>query len=413
MAQMIHDKRPPHTEFVSCNGFGCSPVQIVLALFRLQSKLHEWFESTDREVVFTYQARYALGLICRLLPIGPGDEVLVPAYNCGAEIDPYVKAGAKIVLYRVDSALKLDLEDVMHRTTRSTRIVHVTHYFGWPQEIKALAEWCRKKEIFLVEDCAQALFSQGPGNSIGQTGDAAVYSFVKSLPVPDGAALLIRKGLYPKTGKLLKSPNPSKVFRNCLPLIKKWFMGRNLTWQRYNFTRRLLTKSWLGQDTAHGTQDRPKMLKSNYFDISKADWSISRLSKGFLSKVDRRKVVQKRSANYEFLYKSLRNIQGVEMVPGQLFKNVSPLSFPFLVEDRDTWYKALSDKGILVLGWPGYYPGLNWEEFPEACRLKDNLITLPVHQELDAYHMDYIAECVRSVSEKSLYVQANRVTWQL
>jgi dTDP-4-amino-4,6-dideoxygalactose transaminase len=360
----------------------------------------DWFQFAERDIIFTYQARFAISLICQFLHIGSGDEVIVPAYNCGAEVDPFVWAGAKVVFYKIDNRAMIDIEDIIRRVTPSTRIIHVTHFFGWPQEISEIAEWCKKRGIFLVEDCAQSLFSKGPDNTIGLIGDAAIYSFVKSLPVPDGGALVFKKNIWNASMKF-RPLRPRNTIRNCLPLLKKWFMQKNKFWQRYEFMRKLLTKSWLNDPKGQRRELRPEMLKSNRFDEQKMDWSMSRLSKGVLGTTNPFKIVEKRRRNYQYLHNSLLNIPSFNPLFDVLPDDVCPLSFPFFVKDRNRWDKALSDKGILVLGWPGYYPGFNWEEFPEACNLKDNLLTLPVHQNLDIYHMEHIAGCVKDIAEKN------------
>ena len=74
------------------------------------------------------------------------------------------------------------------------------------------------------------------------------------------------------------------------------------------------------------------------------------------------------------------------------------MAFPFLAEDRSHWYGELERRGILIQGWPGYYPGLGWDAYPDGCYLKDKLLTLPVHQGLTLAHMEYIAGCVREVA---------------
>jgi len=386
-------------KFISCNGLGCSPTQIISGIWHSYSKSPDWFQFGDRDIIFTYQARYAIALICRLLHIGSGDEVIVPAYNCGAEVDPYIKAGAKVIFYRIDNRAKIDIEDIIRRVTPSTRIIHITHFFGWPQEISDIAAFCEKKSIFLVEDCAQSLFSKGPNNTIGLIGDAAIFSFVKSLPVPDGGALVIKKKTWNKTRKF-RQPRTLNTFRNSLPLLKKWFMQKKKFWHRYEFTRKLLTKSWLNNPKGQRRELRPEMLKSNYFDGQRIDWSMSRLSKGVLSTTNPYKIVEKRRRNYQHLHNTLFNIPSFNPLFDGLPDNVCPLSFPVFVKDRKRWHEALSDKGILVLGWPGYYPGFDWDEFPEACNLKDNLMTLPVHQDLDTNQMEYIASCVIQIAEE-------------
>ena len=75
-----------------------------------------------------------------------------------------------------------------------------------------------------------------------------------------------------------------------------------------------------------------------------------------------------------------------------------PLAFPFVVADRSYWRSQLERRGILIQGWPGYYPGFDWAAYPQACYLKDRLLTLPVHQNLTFAHMEYIAQCVTEVA---------------
>lgn len=384
-------------KFLSCNGLGCSPTEIISGLLHSYSKSPDWLHFEDRDTICTYQGRYAIGLICQLLHIGSGDEVLMPAYNCGAEVDPFVWAGAKVIFYRIDDKALIDTDDIIRRVTPATRIIYVTHFFGWPQGINELAKWCKEKGILLVEDCSQSLFSKGSINTIGRIGDAAIYSFVKSLPVPDGGALVFKKNLG-NVSRNFRQPRSGDTFRNSLPLLKKWFMQKNKYWQRYEFTRNLLNKSWLKKTKDQRSEHRPEMLKSNCFDEQKIDWSMSLLSKGVLTTANPNKIIDKRRRNYKRLHNALFNIPAFSPLFDELPDNVCPLSFPFLVKDRNRWYKTLSDKGILVLGWPGYYPGFDWDEYPEACNLKDNLLTLPVHQYLDINHIEYIAGCVKQIA---------------
>lgn len=386
-----------NNKYLSCNGLGYNPAMMVSGFLRSFFKTMDWYQFKDREVIYTYQARNAISLLCEILDIGSGDEVLVPAYNCGAEIDPFINAGAKAILYRIDDRGRIDIEDIKKRVSRSTRLVHVTHFFGWPQDIEGLVKWCENRGIFLIEDCAQALFSEGSNRLIGKTGDAAVYSFVKSLPVPDGGALVFnRKCEY--AYKKFRNPRLRVTLRNSLPLLKKGFMNKNMLWQRFDLTRNLLTKSWLRNTSSHDRTSRPEMLSSNYLDKQKNGWSMSRISKGVLSAANAHAVIETRRRNYMYLENDLSDIQSFKPLFEMLPDGVCPMSFPFLVDDRSRWYQGLDERGVLVQGWPGYYPGFNWDGFPEACNLKDNLLTLPVHQFLEMRHMAHIAESVKAVA---------------
>lgn len=368
-------------------------------LLHFNTKSPDWFQFADRDVIFTYQGRYAIYLLCQLLNIGTGDEVILPAFNCGAEVDPFIRAGANVVFYRVDNRATIHFEDIISRVTPSTKIIYITHFFGWPQEISELAEWCKKRGIFIVEDCAQSLFSKGPDSTIGRIGDAAIYSFVKSLPVPDGGALVFKKKIGNGNRKELRPPRHRNTFRNCMPLFKKELMLKNKFWQHHEFTRQLLAKNWLKNPTEPRRCDiRPEMLKSNFIDEKKIDWSISKLSMGVINLIDPHKIFEKRRRNYQYLHNTLFDIPTLNPLFECLPDSTCPLSFPIFVKDRNRWDNSLSEKGILALGWPGYYPGFDWDHFPEACNLKDNLLTLPVHQDLELSHMEHIVNSVKSIA---------------
>ena len=394
--------------FLSCNGLGISPSQLITEILKCNSQQPEWFRFEDRDVYFTYQGRYAVGLICRLWNIGPGDEVLVPAYNCGAEIDPFIRAGARAILYRISDQCELDIEDIINRITPVTKIVYVTHFFGWPQETRELAEWCKGKGIFLVEDCAQALFSNGPENTIAQIGDAVIYSFVKSLPTPDGGALVIKNDSW-KENHRTKQPYYRETLHANLVLLKKWFMHRNNIWQRYEILRSIIAKSQSGKTAAVRNEMHPEMLKSNYFENRKKDWGMSRIARGILNKADSEHIVKIRRRNYKYLHDRVRDLPSIKVLFDDLPDNVCPLSFPLYFENRKSAYQQLGEKGVLVQGWPGYYPGFNWDDYPEACNLKDNLLTLPVHQDLEIRHMEYLSECVKFIADRS-YVEESKHT---
>jgi hypothetical protein len=53
---------------------------------------------------------------------------------------------------------------------------------------------------------------------------------------------------------------------------------------------------------------------------------------------------------------------------------------------------------MAVEWWAGYHRSFNWDEFPEACYLKDHLLTLPIHQDLGVTQMKYIGRCVNEIA---------------
>src|ERR1019366_1992709 len=112
---------------------------------------------------------------------------------------------------------QIDLADLRRRITERTRLIHVFHYFGRPAELGDLASFCRQRNIKLLEDCALSLFS----SDTGRLGDAAIFSFYKTLPTCAGGALVLRDPRAIHDCDLQPSALP-QTMHDVLSLIKKW-----------------------------------------------------------------------------------------------------------------------------------------------------------------------------------------------
>jgi dTDP-4-amino-4,6-dideoxygalactose transaminase len=108
----------------------------------------------------------ALVLVLDAMGIGPGDEVICPAFTFYATAESIARRGATPVFADIDSAsLNLDPEDVAARITDRTRAVMPVHLFGRPAAIAELTDLGPT----LIEDAAQAFGSPGIAQSIVST----------------------------------------------------------------------------------------------------------------------------------------------------------------------------------------------------------------------------------------------------
>ena len=147
-------------------------------------------------VTLYVKARNGIWQLIRALGVQEPEVVLVPSYNCGAELDAVLKVPATARFYRVDGSARVDFDDLRQAIDARTRAVLVTHYFGLPQpDLAAIVELCREHDLFLIEDCAHALYSTHVGRSLGTFGDAGIFSLWKTLPLPNGGAVLANRPL--------------------------------------------------------------------------------------------------------------------------------------------------------------------------------------------------------------------------
>ena len=119
----------------------------------------------------------ALHLAVLALGIGPGDEVVVPAYTFPATGNVVALAGARPVLADVDpETFNLDLEALGRALSPRTKAVLAVHLFGRPLDWKAL-EAAVPDGVALVEDAAGALGARRRGRACGSLGLLGCFSF--------------------------------------------------------------------------------------------------------------------------------------------------------------------------------------------------------------------------------------------
>ncbi|MBD0291607.1 MAG: DegT/DnrJ/EryC1/StrS family aminotransferase [Thermoleophilia bacterium] len=145
----------------------------------------------------------AIALVLAALGIGPGDEVICPAFTFYATVEPIVHRGATPVFCDVDPrSLNLDPDDVARRVTERTKAIVAVHLFGRPAPLAALPAG-----IPVVEDAAQAFGARIGDRRVGALGVAATFSFfpTKNLfALGDGGLVATGDGELADTVRLLR-----------------------------------------------------------------------------------------------------------------------------------------------------------------------------------------------------------------
>jgi len=123
-----------------------------------------------RESIGVANGTDALVLVLDALGVGPGDEVICPAFTFYATAEAIARRGATPVFADADAAtMNLDPDDVAARISRRTKAVIAVHLFGRPAPVAELAQL----GVPLIEDAAQAFGSP----EIARTGIASTFSF--------------------------------------------------------------------------------------------------------------------------------------------------------------------------------------------------------------------------------------------
>ena len=170
------------------------------SLFKINNKLQETMHA-EEEMKALFGTKYPLlmtngyaALTCALIGmgIGPGDEVIVPAYTYISTAMAVVSAGAMPVIAEVDETLTLCPEDTARKITPRTKAIIPVHIQGFPSNMDALMSLAEAHGIRVLEDACQADGGSYHGRRLGTIGHAGALSFnyYKVITAGEGGALL-------------------------------------------------------------------------------------------------------------------------------------------------------------------------------------------------------------------------------
>ena len=142
-------------------------------------------DAFEQEFAMRIGVPYALGvtsgtaaLITSLaaLGVGPGDEVILPAFTFVASAAAILAVGAIPIIVEVDTSLTLDPEAVSAAVTPHTRAIMPVHMRGMPARMDQLMTIAAERDLRVVEDVAQAAGASYHGRPLGSFGDASAFS---------------------------------------------------------------------------------------------------------------------------------------------------------------------------------------------------------------------------------------------
>jgi perosamine synthetase len=379
--------------FHFCGSPSLGPLSCVAAYLRAGG-VPRWEQLARGHHLPTHRCRTAIRAVLPALGLGPGAEVLAPAFNCGSEIAAILAGGASVRMFDVTPDARIDAATIASRLTRKTKAVYVIHYFGWPLDLAPVRALCDSEGLLLLEDCALSLFCRDHGGWLGRHGDVSFYSVMKTFGVPDGGITVSRT---PLDLRFPRSPT-IELAKECARLAKRAVV-------------RSLSRSPIGAPgalargrryspiakSAGGREPMPRAY--HYDDAEMTGARMSRVTRGIIGAANPDRIIAARRANYQRLVRGIAGVSGLRPLFTDLPEGVCPLVMPLVTADRDRWMSGLSALGAHPTAWwSGYHPDLDFSEFPNACALKDSLIALPLHQQLNETDMDFLTGCVHSVA---------------
>jgi perosamine synthetase len=314
--------------------------------------------------------------------VGPGDEVLVPAFTWVASANAVLYCGATPVLCDVSlDTFNVDLDDLEARLTTRTRAVVPVHLFGLPADMVRLMPWARRRGLAVIEDAACGLDARIDGQHVGTFGDFGAFSFHprKAITTGEGGMVLCADAAKDALVRSLRDHGASKsdatrhAAKNAFLLSEFNVLGYNY---RMTDMQGALGVTQLAK--ARWIHDRRSALAARY------DQLLSGLS--WL----RTPVVP---AGWTHGYQSYVCLFAPE--------TPSFAALERLRAERDALMTRLEEDGIQTrqgthaVHTLGYYRDrfdLRAEDYPNAALAENLSITLPLYPQMTEVEQDYVVE---------------------
>jgi dTDP-4-amino-4,6-dideoxygalactose transaminase len=151
----------------------------------------------------------ALTISLKILDLPEKSEVIVPSNTYIATILSILQCGHKPVFVEPDlQTYNIDPELIEAAVTSKTKAVMVVHLYGKSCDMDPIMDICKRHNLFLIEDCAQAHGASYKGKKTGTFGDLAAFSFypTKNLGcLGDGGAIVTNNEQYFKKARMLRN----------------------------------------------------------------------------------------------------------------------------------------------------------------------------------------------------------------
>ena len=299
----------------------------------------------------------AIYIALRMLGIGAGDEVITSAHSWISTSETISQTGATPVFVDVEQDyFTIDPELIEARITEKTKAIIPVHIYGQMCDMDKIMAIARKYDLKVIEDTAQAHFSELHGTRAGLFGDAATFSFYPGKNL----------GAYGDAGAIITNnsdlASKMKMFANHGALVKH-------------------------QHQMEGINSRLDTLQAAVLSVKLnhiLNWTEARREK---------------AAYYDQLLKSNEHI----IIPK--VREDSKHSYHLYVirtDRRNELKEFLKSKGIpTVLHYPTILPllkpyvekaGHQPEDFPVAYKNQNTILSIPIYPELPAGHQEYIVE---------------------
>ena len=333
----------------------------------------------------------ALEVALGALGVGPGDEVILPAYSWISCFTAIVRLGALPVLAEIDETLCLAPGEIKRLSNWRTKAALIVHYQGIAADMEPLLAEARECGIKVLEDCAESAGALYRGQRVGSLGDIGIYSFQaqKSMTCGEGGMVVTSDPLlYERAVRMHDIGNLRPYHRQLVDAQIPAFCGSQFRMSELQAAVALAQLRKLDRMRDHCRRLQAQVLSK-----------LQPLT-GSHSGFDMRRVPDPEGDSGIEIYLLMRDGQAAARLRKMLEAcNVNCQkttgTCPHYHQDYCKMAQAISTSASPFLGfevWPT--PGYREQDFPRTEAIVERAVALPLGVLYTVEDADYIADCV-------------------
>ncbi len=350
---------------------------------------------------YTSSGRAALLAAFGQMGLPPGSRVLVPSYHCPTMVAPVVQAGLVPVYYPIGPDGLPKLDDIAPTDLERTGAMVVAHLFGLPRSLQAVQDWCRARDILLVEDCAHSYFGWAGDRPVGHWGDYAIGSLTKFFPV--GELGLLASAHHPLRPLGLSAPGWRQQIKGGVDVVELAHLHGRL-WGIGHLAAPLLQLKSRRHPNPSPDNTAPPTAAVNDIDamvqqcdMGRANQRPSAIAVTLHRLLPLQRIVRQRQTNHRALVNGLSGLTGAKPLFGHATNGNAPYVMPLWFEDADRAdrvYAAMRGAGLPTMRWDRQWPGTPELRTEAVMHWRHQVIQILCHQSFD--NTDIAAICAKS-----------------
>lgn len=355
-----------------------------------QARIAQYLHIAPEQVSLYWKGRVALYTVLKAMGVGPGDEVVLPAFTCVVVPNAILYLGAIPIYVDINpDTLCCDAAQIERALSPKTKVILIQNMLGLSLEVSEIITLAKARGIFTIEDCTHGFGGKHQGVFNGLRSDASFFSSQWNKPFSTGIGGMLvvnNRDLLQPVNQLnshLINPSAKDQFILFILIWARTYLLKGFTYWTFLRMYRWLSKKGVVVGSSSASELEGINMPKDYFK----GMSTVQCRAGIKALSTFDQVISQRKNSGVSVHEWLTS-QGKTTVPAEHLAQHAFLKYPILVKDRALFLRQAEKEKVPLGDWfiSPLHPvldslepwGLDVSNFPNAVYISKHIVNLPL-----------------------------------